>query len=208
MHARAERMRFVDRPRASASIALALLTSVLALATLASGHERMVTAMRTVTDAQRAEDCVRARCRTRWSGVSPSGALRVRVVSREDLGDHESALWLELERGGAHWEHLLGESGRFCGGTSEGSRITSWVASQLVDFHGGPEPEIFVDVHDSVIGSERSVSQFGTTVCSIEAATPSCHVYVGGTGAIAPRTFPARGHIAIESTDFEVPFLP
>jgi hypothetical protein len=184
------------------------IACVLALAAAASAQDRIVTAMRSVTDAERTEACVRDRCHRRWSGASPSGRIRARVVSRESRGEPESTLVLEVARGAAHWELALGESGHICGGTSEGSRSTSWVASRFVDFHGAPEPELFVDVHESVHGPERSVSQMGTTVCSLEAVTPSCHTYVGGDRRVERRTFGTRGAITIGDTTFAVPFLP
>lgn len=198
--------RTVAATRASAVLAGAL-AAALAIVALAAAQDRIVSAMAVVPAAELVTRCARGPCTTRWSGTSPSGLIRAEVVSREDTADRSTSLVLLVERGGVHFEHSLGESGRFCGGDSEGSEMTSWVASELVDFHGGSEPEIFVDTHVMVIGEGGSASQYGTVACSLEARRPSCHDYVGGERRVEPRTFPARGRIAIGTNEFAIPFL-
>lgn len=177
-----------------------VLTLVLGVASAVVAQDvRQATAM--------GSGAARAGERELWSAWAPSGEFRARVVQRDGPED-ESEILLVLDRAGEHWETTLLELGRFCGGTSEGSRSGSFVGATLVDFAGGPEPELFVDTHVSVSGGEVAVSQYGTLACSFEGVTPSCHEYVGGARALAPRSFGARGHVVIGSLDFEIEFLP
>lgn len=202
--------RGASSPRLSARLALAAVAVACAAGAAAQG--RLVHAMGRVGPEEGAHvaPCPGGRdgCTTRWSGTSPSGAIVAEVASASEDAEGGSALWLLVERRGERFRYLLGESGRFCGGAREGSRITSFQAAELVDFHGGPEPELFVDVRDSVWGGETHVSQIGSTVCSLEARTPSCHEYVGGSSAPASRTFPTRDRVVVGATEIVVPFLP